>query len=337
MHTWWSLNSYFCGVSVASLSGVIFSKCTMLRCDDLESLGYMIVSMLNEGSTSLPWSGSTSVASGLAAKKSTTLEELCQGCPPGMLEYMKAVRGMEYEDVPEYDKLDAMLQSMENASAGVGRGGSAATKAKAKPKAVTGNKSGRTRGALPTASAKSVPARSGAAKKKSPLEAVESEEKDEEMEVCVKAKGKGRAAKAQRTATLLTPVKAPPAPVSPKQRATTAIRRSRRLSSPKDQEEFFDALQEHDSNKEEENDDELEVTKVVRGATKRTGRGAATTGRGVTGKNNASSKATAKSKGIFLVKVRGGCCGFMHSGLTGCCRGVGLRPTACKVVRGGDA
>lgn len=288
----------------------------LLRCDDLESLGYVIVSMLKEGSTALPWSGSTSVASGLAAKKAATLEALCQGCPAGMLKYMKAVRGMEYEEVPDYDSLDKMLESMESASAGGGRGGGAAAKAtakatakakaKAKPKAVAGNKSARTRGTSPVARAKIAPAVKGAAKGKSAAKAVVSEE---EEEVCVKAKGKGRVARGQRAPTLETPaVKVPPAPASPKQRTTTAVRRSRRLSSPKDKEEFFDALQEHDSNKEEEDegDDELEVTKVVRGATRRAGKGGTTTtGRAAAGKKNAPAKATAKPKGVFTVEVRG--------------------------------
>ncbi|CAN0536054.1 unnamed protein product [Ectocarpus sp. 12 AP-2014] len=71
------------------------------RCDDLESLGYVIVSMLKEGDRALPWSGSSSVKDGLAAKKSATLEALCRGCPAGMLEYMKAVRGMEFKEAPD--------------------------------------------------------------------------------------------------------------------------------------------------------------------------------------------------------------------------------------------
>ncbi|CAN0072002.1 unnamed protein product, partial [Hapterophycus canaliculatus] len=108
------------------------------RCDDLESLGYVIVSMLKEGSTVLPWSGSTSVASGLAVKKSTTLEALCQGCPSGMLRYMEAVRGMKHEEEPDYDGLDAMLKSMQSSAAAAepARRGSKAVKGK--PKATGG-------------------------------------------------------------------------------------------------------------------------------------------------------------------------------------------------------
>ena len=261
--------------------------------------------MLKEGSTALPWSGSTSIASGLAAKKNTTLEELCLGCPAGMLEYMKAVRSMGYEDVPKYDKLDAMLESMENAAAAAGRGGARgvgrSTVSKGKPKAIASDKSASGKGKTASAAAKRT------AKGKSATKAVASEEdeddegeeegEEEEVEVCdVKAKGKGRAAKIQRGSAAVA--KGSSAPASPKHRTT--VRRSRRLSSPKDGEEFFDALQEHDSNKEEEGDEELEVTKVVRGGAKRTAGGA--------GKKGASPKGAAIPKGVFVVEVRGASC-----------------------------
>ena len=94
------------------------------RCDDLESLGYVILSMLNAAAPSpLPWSGATSVASGLSTKKSTSLETLCKGFPAAMLQYMKAVRGLAYEETPDYDALDAMLEAMQKAG---GKGTAAA-------------------------------------------------------------------------------------------------------------------------------------------------------------------------------------------------------------------
>lgn len=88
------------------------------RCDDLESLGYVILSMLNGSDSPLPWSGSTSVANGLATKKSTSLQSLCRGSPAPMLQYMTVVRGMQYEDAPDYDALDAMLLAMQKAGEG---------------------------------------------------------------------------------------------------------------------------------------------------------------------------------------------------------------------------
>lgn len=83
--------------------------------------------MLKNGSLELPWSGSTSIEHGLDMKRNTSLETLCQGCPAGMLEYMRAVREMRYEETPDYDKLDAMLQSLQqNNRGGISRVASSA-------------------------------------------------------------------------------------------------------------------------------------------------------------------------------------------------------------------
>lgn len=255
------------------------------RCDDLESLGYVIVAMLKEGDRALPWSGSSSVKDGLASKKSTTLEELCQGCPAGMLRYMKAVRGLEYEETPDYDKLDAMLKSMESAGAAAGgaRGGRAAAKLKTQAAAAGAS----TRGTSNAAS----------------------REEERDVDVCVDdRKGKGRKGKGRGEGSS---AKAPTAPGSPKQRATTAVRRSRRLSSPKDGEEFYDALQEHDMDEGEEEEDDLQVTKVVKGATKKgTGRRGTkpsenlSTAAAAAVKKSARAKATkSKANGAFLLEV----------------------------------
>lgn len=94
-----------------------------LRCDDLESLGYVILSLLRQGSSSpLPWSGAKSVADGLAKKRKASLETLCEGCPAPMLDFMRAVRAMEYEDAPEYSSLDAMFAEMQEAGEERGSG-----------------------------------------------------------------------------------------------------------------------------------------------------------------------------------------------------------------------
>lgn len=271
-----------------------------IRCDDLESLGYVIVSILKEGSTALPWSGSTSVASGLAAKKSTTLETLCQGCPSGMLEYMQAVRGMKHEQEPDYDALDAMLKSMQSSSASAAPAAGSSKAAKGKPETAGGS------GSSKSASASGASTKTASKKKSSKAtegdEQEEEEEEVEEMEVFqVESKGKGRPARAQRGSTADAAAKVPTAPA-----ASTGqrVRRSRRLSSPRDEEEFFDALQEHDGNKKDGGEAEGEkeepvVTKVVKGATKRTARGAATT------TARAAPKATVKAKGTFVLEVGG--------------------------------
>ncbi|CAM9468919.1 unnamed protein product, partial [Ectocarpus fasciculatus] len=263
------------------------------RCDDLESLGYVIVAMLKEGDRALPWSGSSSVKDGLQSKKSTTLEELCQGCPEGMLNYMEIVRRLEYEETPDYNKLDKELKSMESAGAAAGgaRGGRAAAKPKARPAAAGASNRGTSNAA--------------------------SREEERDVEVCAAdMKGKGRKRKGRGEASS---AKAPPAPGSPKQRATTtAVRRSRRLSSPKGGEEFYDALQEHDMDEgeeEEEEEEDLQVTKVVKGAAARKGTGRRgtkpteklSTAAAAAIKKSARAKATkAKANGVFLLEVVSG-------------------------------
>ena len=69
-----------------------------------------------------------------------------------MLQYMKAVRALAYEETPDYDALDAMLEAMQKAG---GRGGAAA--AKGGGGAAAGKSSGRSsrsaaRGATPSSS-----------------------------------------------------------------------------------------------------------------------------------------------------------------------------------------
>ncbi|CAM9791210.1 unnamed protein product [Ectocarpus fasciculatus] len=88
------------------------------RCDDLESLGYVIVSMFKKGSSKLPWSDSTSIEDGLDIKTRTSVKKLCQGCPAGVLEYVKAVRDMAYGEEPNYEILNAKLQSTARAKRG---------------------------------------------------------------------------------------------------------------------------------------------------------------------------------------------------------------------------
>lgn len=85
---------------------------TSRRCDDLESLGYVIISLLRKGRSNLPWSGSTSIEDGLDTKSKTSLDTLCQESSAGMLGYMETVRCMAYDEDPDYEKLDSMLQSM---------------------------------------------------------------------------------------------------------------------------------------------------------------------------------------------------------------------------------
>lgn len=74
--------------------------------------------MFKEGSSKLPWSGSTSNEDGLDMKTRISLENLCRGCPAGVLEYVKAVRDMAYGEEPNYEILNAKLQSTARAKRG---------------------------------------------------------------------------------------------------------------------------------------------------------------------------------------------------------------------------
>lgn len=220
-----------------------------------------------------------------------------------MLRYMKAVRGMDYEETPDYDALDAMLEAMQKA------GGRAAA---AKPSG------GAARGAkASTANGKASAAKGAKRKPKT----------TPEVEVCeVKAKGRAKG----------KPAVAAEAEASPER---PSVRRSRRLSSPSenersaspvaarrraggsrkgkalspvddaDEDDFFDARQNADSDE----DQELEVTKVVAGARK-SGRDAS----GVAGAASKSASRGAAPRQGFLLEVRCAKCSGRDSNVNRC-------------------
>lgn len=78
------------------------------RRDDLESLGYVLI-YLYLGK--LPWMG---LRSGVAAagemKNSMSLEKLCVGCPSNILDYMRYVRQLNFDDKPDYEYLCRRLR-----------------------------------------------------------------------------------------------------------------------------------------------------------------------------------------------------------------------------------
>lgn len=84
------------------------------RRDDLESLGYVFI-YLYLGS--LPWMGlrpqSTTAKTAAAIgdmKASMPLDKLCAKCPPQLLEYMKYVRALEFDQTPDYAYLETCLR-----------------------------------------------------------------------------------------------------------------------------------------------------------------------------------------------------------------------------------
>lgn len=44
-------------------------------------------------------------------KKSTKLEELCKGCPPAFIEYGKYVKGLAFEEKPDYAYCRKLFQN----------------------------------------------------------------------------------------------------------------------------------------------------------------------------------------------------------------------------------
>lgn len=82
--------------------------CSQSRRDDLESLGYLLIYLLQGR---LPWQGYISRSKEdkyykiKQIKKSTTPEELCEGLPPQFEEYIKYTRSLVYEQDPDYDYL----------------------------------------------------------------------------------------------------------------------------------------------------------------------------------------------------------------------------------------
>ena len=83
------------------------------RRDDLESLGYVLI-YLYRGT--LPWIGLRMSSSAKTSesigemKASTTLEVLCEKCPPQLLEYMKYVRHLDFTQTPDYAYLERCLR-----------------------------------------------------------------------------------------------------------------------------------------------------------------------------------------------------------------------------------
>ena len=81
---------------------------TQSRRDDLESLGYLLLYLLLGR---LPWQGHISHSKEdkyykiKKIKKNTTPEELCQGLPPQIQEYVEYTRNLEYETDPDYNYL----------------------------------------------------------------------------------------------------------------------------------------------------------------------------------------------------------------------------------------
>lgn len=78
------------------------------RCDDLESLGYMLLYFLRP---SLPWQGLEASSHEqreeliLEMKKTISVQELCKGLPREFAAYFEHIRSLGFDDKPKYSYL----------------------------------------------------------------------------------------------------------------------------------------------------------------------------------------------------------------------------------------
>lgn len=82
------------------------------RKDDLESLGYILIYFLKG---SLPWMGLTAKSKEekhkkiIEKKKNTSVQKICEGLPSELEEYMNYVRGLGFEEQPNYSFLRGLF------------------------------------------------------------------------------------------------------------------------------------------------------------------------------------------------------------------------------------
>ena len=80
------------------------------RRDDLESIGYILIYLLNDGY--LPWMMMEGRANHhqLKIKEETSIEQLTEGIVPCMYHYMKYVRKLRFEQKPDYRRLRSLFE-----------------------------------------------------------------------------------------------------------------------------------------------------------------------------------------------------------------------------------
>ena len=101
-HIPWATNKKLIGT--ARYASINTHHCNQQsRRDDLESLGYVLI-YLYLGK--LPWMGHRCTVSAAGEiKSSTSLDDLCAGCPSNLLDYMRYVRQLNFDDKPDYEYL----------------------------------------------------------------------------------------------------------------------------------------------------------------------------------------------------------------------------------------
>ena len=85
------------------------------RRDDLESVGYMLIYLYTR---KLPWSNLNIKTPNEFAKKiyllkkNSPFEKICEGTPKEMIEYMKYVKSLKFDEKPNYDHLTKLFKIM---------------------------------------------------------------------------------------------------------------------------------------------------------------------------------------------------------------------------------
>ena len=113
-HVKFSKNSFFLGnlkySSVNTMKGIIPS-----RRDDLESIGYMLIYLFKQ---ELPWDKINTknlaefVQKIYEIKNFIPIKMLCEGLPKEMMEFMKYIKILKFEEEPKYDYLTKILETM---------------------------------------------------------------------------------------------------------------------------------------------------------------------------------------------------------------------------------
>ncbi len=85
------------------------------RCDDLESLGYMLLYFLRG---SLPWQGLTATDQTpkeeliLQEKRRINTKDLCEGLPPQFAVYFDYIRSLDFDEKPKYSYLRRIFRDL---------------------------------------------------------------------------------------------------------------------------------------------------------------------------------------------------------------------------------
>ena len=89
---------------------------TLSRRDDMEAIGYLLIYLLKG---SLPWDEATARRDKkllfeqiTQIKIKTSTEKLCQGLPKEFLDYLKAVKSLEFEEEPHYSEYKKMFRDL---------------------------------------------------------------------------------------------------------------------------------------------------------------------------------------------------------------------------------